>query len=181
VLTLVARAAPASRRAGKVIKGWDIGVATMLKGEKCLLTCKCVAGAARALRPPRAQRATEAPSSAADARRAPARQRSRPLARRVHARRTARRASRAIHAQPAAPGATPLPYAAPQTFLPLTSSVSLRPPHDRPEYAYGDAGAGDKIPAGATLQFEARAQPRTHNTRARDTHHAPCNNTPSGT
>lgn len=25
---------------GKVIKGWDVGVATMTKGEKCLLTCK---------------------------------------------------------------------------------------------------------------------------------------------
>ena len=25
---------------GKVIKGWDIGVATMTKGEKSLLTCK---------------------------------------------------------------------------------------------------------------------------------------------
>ena len=24
---------------GQVIKGWDVGVATMLKGEKCLLTC----------------------------------------------------------------------------------------------------------------------------------------------
>ena len=26
--------------------------------------------------------------------------------------------------------------------------------HTRPEYAYGDAGAGDKIPPGSTLQFE---------------------------
>ena len=25
---------------GQVIKGWDIGVATMTRGEKCLLTCK---------------------------------------------------------------------------------------------------------------------------------------------
>ena len=26
--------------AGSVIKGWDVGVATMKKGEKCLLTCR---------------------------------------------------------------------------------------------------------------------------------------------
>lgn len=26
----------------------------------------------------------------------------------------------------------------------------------KPEYAYGDRGAGDKIPAGATLEFEVR-------------------------
>ena len=25
---------------GQVIKGWDVGVATMTKGEKCILTCK---------------------------------------------------------------------------------------------------------------------------------------------
>ena len=51
--------------AGNVIKAWDIGVATMTKGEKALLTC-------------------------------------------------------------------------------------------RADYAYGDSGAGDKIPPGATLEFEAR-------------------------
>lgn len=27
-------------RAGGVIKGWDVGVATMKKGEKAVLTCK---------------------------------------------------------------------------------------------------------------------------------------------
>ena len=27
-------------RAGGVIKGWDVGVATMMKGEKAVLTCK---------------------------------------------------------------------------------------------------------------------------------------------
>lgn len=53
---------------GNVIKGWDIGVATMLEGEKCLLTCK-------------------------------------------------------------------------------------------PEYAYGDRGAGDKIKPGDTLEFEVRIDP----------------------
>ena len=30
------------RLAGSVIKGWDVGVATMKKGEKAQLTCKCV-------------------------------------------------------------------------------------------------------------------------------------------
>lgn len=29
---------------GSVIKGWDVGVATMKKGEKALLTCRWVGG-----------------------------------------------------------------------------------------------------------------------------------------
>ena len=31
-----------NKNAGSVIKGWDLGVGTMKKGEKAILTCRCV-------------------------------------------------------------------------------------------------------------------------------------------